>query len=313
MTAAAPRVLFILGPTASGKSALAMTLAERTGGEILSADSQQVYVGMDIGTSKPTAAERARVPHHLIDLVRPDEGMTAMQWAARADAALADCARRGVPAIVAGGTGLYVRALRFGLFDGPPADPALRARLAAEAAAAPDGTRALHARLAEVDPAAAARIDANDLIRITRALEVHELTGVPISVHQAAHDHRRVPARQPGARVIGLAPAKDHLGARIDARVDEMLAQGLVAEVDALLARHPADTRAFGAIGYRELVDVALGRADAALAPAAIKAATRRYARRQRAWFAGEPDLSWYAQADDAPLAELAAFLTQPA
>ena len=165
----APRVVVIVGPTASGKTALALRLVEALrargeDGEIVSADSQQVYRGMDIGTAKATAEERARVAHHLIDVVSPSEEMTAARFAALADEAIAAIALRGRRPIVAGGTGLYVRALLHGLFEGPPADPALRARLEAQ------GAPALHARLAEVDPDAAARIDPADLRRIVRAL-----------------------------------------------------------------------------------------------------------------------------------------------
>jgi tRNA dimethylallyltransferase len=300
-------VLFVLGPTASGKSALALALAEQSGAEIISVDSQQVYRGMDLGTAKPSAEERRRVPHHLIDIVSPADTMTAQRWADLADLALADCAARGKSAIVCGGTGLYVRALRFGFFAGPEVDVELRARLAAQPLAE------LHPRLAAVDPVAAARIGANDRQRLVRALEVHELTGRPISEQQAAHDHRKVPARQPGARVIGLAPPRDELVRRIDARVDAMLEAGLIDEVRGLLAAGFApELRAFGAIGYRQSVELLTGQRELATLAPAIKQATHRYARRQRAWFAAEPDLSWYVSASQAPVAALLEFLARP-
>ncbi|HWM87205.1 MAG TPA: tRNA (adenosine(37)-N6)-dimethylallyltransferase MiaA, partial [Kofleriaceae bacterium] len=183
-----PRLVVIVGPTGSGKSGLAIQLARAIGGEVVSADSQQVYRGMDIGTGKVSPAERAGVPHHLLDVLDPDQEMTAARFVELADAAIAGAA---APVVVAGGTGLYVRALLLGLFAGPAGDPALRARLTAEAEAA-GGAPALWQRLAALDPAAAARIERNDLRRIIRALEVIELTGSRMSEHQRRHDHRRV-------------------------------------------------------------------------------------------------------------------------
>jgi tRNA dimethylallyltransferase len=281
------RLVVIVGPTASGKTRLAIDLARRVDGEVVSADSQQVYVGMDIGTGKATADERAEVPHHLLDVIRPDEEMTAARFAALADAALAGIAARGRPAIVCGGTGLYVRILLYGIFDAPPADPALRAALAAE----PVG--ALHARLAAIDPEAAARILPGDARRIIRALEVHALTGVPISEHQRRHDFRTLPPRYP-ARLVGLAPPRDALHARIDARVEAMIAAGFVDEVRALRAAGCLPPlRSQQAIGYAELH----AHLDGALAlPAAIEQIqrnTRRYARRQLVWYRSDPRVTW--------------------
>lgn len=290
------RLLAVVGPTASGKTALAIRLAELAGGEIVSIDSQQVYRGMDVGTAKATAEERARVPHRLLDVVAPDEPMTAARFVELADAAIADAAARGRPVVLAGGTGLYYRALCYGLFAGPPADAAVRARLEAES------TEALRARLEEVDPAAAARIDRRDRVRMIRALEVHELTGVPISEHQAAHDHRRVPLRYE-VRGIGLAPPREELVRRIDARVDAMLAAGLVDEVRGLeAAGYPCTLRAMQAIGYREICAHLRGELTLAEAAERIKQATRRYARRQLAWFRGEPTVSWFRSAGDPAL-----------
>jgi tRNA dimethylallyltransferase len=304
-----PRVVVIVGPTASGKTALALRLAgavrERgREAEIVSADSQQVYRGMDVGTAKATAEERAGVRHHLIDVVTPSEEMTAARYAALADQAIADIAARGRHPIVAGGTGLYVRALLHGLFEGPPADPVLRARLERK------GAPALHARLAAVDPEAAARIDANDLRRIVRALEVHELTGTPISVHQRAHDIRRAPRRYP-ARVVGLDPPRALLARRIEERVQRMLAAGLVDEVRALAAAgHDLGRRAFDAIGYREARAYLRGELPLDAIAATMTAATRRFARRQLAWFRSEPEVAWYNAPDDVPLSALAEWLT---
>ena len=189
------RLLCVVGPTASGKSALAMRLALELGGEILSADSMQIYRGFDIGTGKPTAAEQARVPHHFVDVAEPFEAWDAAQWAGLASARIAEIRGRGRLPIVCGGTFLWVRALVWGLADAPRADEALRARHRAIAEA--DGRAALHARLAEVDPVSAARLAANDLVRVSRALEVFELTGKPMSQVQAEHGFRE--QRWPGS------------------------------------------------------------------------------------------------------------------
>lgn len=298
----AARVVAIVGPTAAGKTALAIALAEAAGGEVVSIDSQQVYRGMDIGTGKASAAERARVPHHLIDVAWPDEPMTAARFVALADAAMADIAARGKTIVLAGGTGLYYRALVYGLFEGPPADAALRARLAAEP------MEDLRARLEQVDPVAAAKIERNDRIRTTRALEVYELTGRPISEHQRAHDHATLPPRF-DVRGIGLGPERDELRRRIEARVDAMIAAGLVDEVRALYPRYPADLRAFAAIGFRELIQHLRGEIPLDDAVRQMKGATRRYARRQLAWFRSEPTVTWYTSPRDVNIAALAAWL----
>jgi len=289
-----PRLVVIVGPTAAGKSALALRLAERVGGEIVSADSQQVYLGMDIGTGKGSAAERARVPHHLVDVVRPDEEMTAARFVDLADAAIAGAAARGRPVIVAGGTGLYVRALLLGIFAGPGADPELRRRLVAEAAAG-GGAPALWQRLAAADPDAASRIEPADLKRIIRALEVLELTGVPMSEHQRRHDHRSVAPRYP-ARLIGLAPAERAvLYRRIDERVDAMLAAGLVDEVRGLRgAGYGPALRSQQAIGYAELHAMLDGALPHDEAVRLIKRNSRRYARRQLSWYRRDTSVEWH-------------------
>jgi tRNA dimethylallyltransferase len=299
-----PRLVVIVGPTGSGKSELALRLAERAGGEIVSADSQQVYTGMDIGTGKATAEERARVPHHLLDVCRPDQDMTAARFVELADAAIAAIAARGRPVIVAGGTGLYVRALLLGIFAGPAADPALRGRLVAEAAAG-GGAPMLWERLAAADPDAAARIERADLRRIVRALEVLELTGVPISEHQRRHDHRSVPPRYQ-ARLIGLAPPdRSLLYARIDARVDAMLAAGWADEVRRLRAAgYGPGLRSQQAIGYAELhawLDGTLAEAEAIRL---IKRNSRRYARRQLSWYRRDTTVTWFAAPAQVPLDE---------
>jgi len=301
-----PKLVVIVGPTGAGKTRLAIDLARRVGGEIVSADSQQVYRGMDIGTGKATAAERALVPHHLLDVVSPAEEMTAARFAALADAAIADLAARGVPIIVCGGTGLYVRILLYGLFDAPPADPDLRAALAAEGAAA------LWRRLSETDPESAAKIDPTDLKRLIRALEVHALTGVPMSEHQRRHDFRTLPPRYPSLR-IGLAPPRGALYPQIDARVDQMMASGLEGEVRALRAAGFAPPlRSQQAIGYAELHAHLDGAFDLPRAVELIKRNSRRYARRQLAWYRGDPEVRWAEGPAAVDLDSLGGYLRDP-
>ncbi len=303
----ARRVVVIVGPTGAGKTALALALAEASGGEIVSADSQQVYVGMDVGTGKASAAERARVRHHLLDVATPADDMTAARFAALADAALAALAARRVPAIVCGGTGLYVRALLYGLFEGPPADPAIRARLDAQP------LDQLHAALHAIDPDSAARIDRHDRKRLVRALEVEAATGVTMSEHHRRHDHRTVPARYPH-RLIGLAPPRDALYRAIDARVDAMIAAGLLDEVRALRAAGFAPPlRSQQAIGYAELHGHVDGRLDLSRAIELVKRNSRRYARRQLSWYRSQDAVEWATRPDQVDLAALSAYLTEPA
>ena len=299
----------IVGPTGAGKTRLSLALAERVGGEVVSADSQQVYVGMDIGTGKVTAAERARVPHHLLDVVTPDQEMTAARFTELADAAIADIAARGRPVIVCGGTGLYVRALLLGLFAGPPASPEIRAELAALGAAA------LHAELSRIDPQAAAKIDANDEKRMIRALEVYRLTGETMSAHQAKHDHRLLPMRYP-TRIVGVNPPRETLYANSDARVDQMIEQGLEAEVAALRERgFLPPLRSQQAIGYAELHDVADGRVERARAIELIKRNSRHYARRQVSWYRAQiaqPEtIQWSVDPAAVDLADLTQYLAR--
>jgi len=305
-----PRLVVIVGPTGAGKTGLALAVAERVGGEVVSCDSQQVYVGMDIGTGKVCAADRARVPHHLLDVVAPDQEMTAARFVELADAAIAAVAGRGRPVIVCGGTGLYVRALLRGLFPGPPADPGVRAELEADAGAA--GTPALWQRLHAIDPDSAARIDRNDRKRLIRALEVHRLTGVTMSEHQRRHDHRAVPARYPHL-LIGLAHARLRLYGAIDARVEGRIAGGLIDEVAALRAcgfRPPL--RSQQAIGYAEIHDHLDGRSDLSRAVELVKRNSRRYARRQLSWYRPDPDVRWSDEAGAVDLDALERYLAEP-
>jgi tRNA dimethylallyltransferase len=281
-------MVVIVGPTGAGKTRLALELAARTGGEVISADSQQVYIGMDIGTGKASPAERARVPHHLLDVVRPDEDMTAARFVELADRAIAEVAARGKPVIVCGGTGLYVRALLLGLFEGPPASGAIRAELSAL------DTPAIRAELERVDAPAAAKIERNDRKRMIRALEVYRLTGEPMSTHQARHDHRTAQQRY-AVRLVGLAPEREALYAAIDQRVDEMVAAGLEAEVSSLRAAGFAPPlRSQQAIGYAELHAAAAGEVDRVRAIELIKRNSRHYARRQMAWYRSDTSITWY-------------------
>jgi tRNA dimethylallyltransferase len=286
---ALPRLIAVAGPTASGKSALALRLAAARGGEIVSCDSLQVYRGLDIGSAKPTRAERDAVPHHLLDVVDPDQDFSAADYARRARAAVADIAARGRTPIVAGGTGLYLRALLHGLFEGPARDEPLRRRL--EAIADRRGDARLHGMLARVDPEAAARIEPRDRVRVVRALEVYRATGRPIGEHQRAGSGALAGF---DTRVLVLDPGRDALRPRVEARADAMLAAGLVEETRALLARYPG-ARPLDAIGYRQAAAVVRGESDEAKARRDMVVETMRYAKRQRTWFRHQQDAAWCA------------------
>jgi tRNA dimethylallyltransferase len=273
----------VLGPTAAGKSALGLELAQRLDGEIVACDSLQIYLGMDIGTGKPTREERQLRPHHLLDLVRPDEPFHAARWAALAAAEIARIAARGRLPIIVGGTGLYYRALTVGLFDAPPPDESIRVRH--RALAAQGGVELLHAQLVEIDPATAAAISPRDLVRISRALEVHEQTGVTVSALKERQ--RRPPRWRPYA--IVLDPPLDELRRRIAARVAGMMAAGFLDEVRALRAAgYGASARPMQALGYRQLGQHLDGTCALDEAVSATVAATAAYARRQRTWFRKE-------------------------
>ncbi len=279
-------LLVVVGPTASGKTDLAVELAERLGGEVVSADSVQIYRHFDVGTGKPTGEQRARVPHHLIDVLEPLEPMDAGRWAERAERAVLEVRSRGRVPIVCGGSFLWVRALVYGLADAPPANPELRKRHLAIAES--EGRAALHARLAEVDEVSARRLAPNDFVRVSRALEVHELTGVPLSAIQEQHGFRT--ERHP-ARLVGLRRSTEELDLRIDARVQAMLAAGFVEEVEQLLERGYGESRAMGSVGYRQIKQaLSAGTAsDRDALAQSIRRATRVFARRQRTWLRRAP------------------------
>ncbi len=279
-------LLVVVGPTASGKTALAVRLAERLGGEVVSADSVQVYRRFEIGTGKPTAEERARAPHHLIDIVDPLEPMDAARWAALADEAIADIVARERRPIVCGGTFLWVRALLFGLADAPPADEAIRARHREHAER--EGRAGLHSELARVDPKLAEKLAPNDFVRVSRALEVFELTGVTLSAWQAEHGFREP---RHAARLLGVRHSREELDRRIEARARAMLDAGWVDEVRALLDQGFGQARAMRSVGYRQVAEaIESGEpvAEASLMESIVRA-TRVFARRQRTWLREEP------------------------
>lgn len=272
---------FLTGATASGKTAVGLALAEALGAEIVSMDSMAIYRGMDIGTAKPSTAERAAVPHHLIDIVDPDEDFSVAQYLDAAHAAVAEIHGRGREALFVGGTPLYLKALLRGLFEGPPANWELREEIEREAAAV--GGAALHERLEQVDPVAASLIHPNDTRRLVRALEVYRATGQPISHQQMEFEEGR-PAE--ACRVFVLRRPREEQRARIDARVEDMLQRGLVDEVRQLTS----DGRQLGrtarqAVGYREVIDGLAGKYDDETMLARIKTRTRQFAKRQGVWF----------------------------
>jgi tRNA dimethylallyltransferase len=284
-----PRLLIILGPTASGKSDLALRLAECCNGELINADSLQVYRGLDIGTAKPTLAERARVPHHLIDLLPPEAPFTAAEFCREADRAIADMITRGKNPIVVGGTGLYLRALIHGLADSPGEELAVRAEM--QRLAVQEGNEAVLGRLRAVDPLAAAQIHPNNLVRIIRALEVYHQGGRPLSAYWA--DHGFTVERYRYLK-IGIQVEREELYRRIEARVDTMLAAGLVAEVRQLLAGG-ADPmlKPLRSIGYKEICAHLAGEISLAEARELIIRNTRHYAKRQLTWCKREEPINW--------------------
>lgn len=282
-------LLALLGPTAVGKTALSLQIACDFGGEIVSADSRQIYRGLDIGADKVGPAERAAVPHHLLDVVAPDEVLTLAEYQRAAFSAIDDIHRRGRLPMLVGGTGLYVRAVLDGLgIPEVPPNPALRAEL--ETFAAESGADALHARLAEIDPAAAQRIDARNVRRVVRALEVCLVTGKRMSDLQAASP--------PPYRVlrVGLTRPRAALYGRIDRRVDEMVARGLLQEVQGLLdAGYSPHLPAMTGLGYRQMIQYLQGQMSFDEAVAAIKHQTRRFVHQQNTWFRqDDPRIVWF-------------------
>ncbi|HXS75571.1 MAG TPA: tRNA (adenosine(37)-N6)-dimethylallyltransferase MiaA [Terracidiphilus sp.] len=290
---ALPLAVVLLGPTGSGKTALSLALAEHSNGEIISCDSVAVYRGMNLGTAKPSAEDRTRVPHHLIDVADPDEAFTAGEYSRRARAALGEIAAAGKLPIVTGGTGLYLRALTEGLFVGPARHEDLRVRL--RKSAIRRGSGWLHRILGRLDPASAARIHANDTPKLVRAVEVCLAGRKPMS---------EMLTRDPltGFRLlrIGLNPPRAELYDRLNERCGEMFAAGLVDETRGLLARY-GPVKSLDSLGYRQARSVLDGSATEQEALAATQQGHRNYAKRQLTWFRREPDVHWFETFGDDP------------
>jgi tRNA dimethylallyltransferase len=283
-------LIVIVGPTAVGKSALALELALKFGLEIINADSMQVYRGMDIGSAKPTPADRNLVTHHLLDIRNPDEEYSAAQFREEAHRIISALAQSGKRALVTGGTGLYIKALLKGLFTAPPADRQLRERL--KKLEAEKGNWHLYRQLAEVDPEAASRIHPNDTFRIIRALEVFHLTGRTISEHH--RDHRFSTSAFTPLK-IGLIRDRREIYRRIEARVDSMIASGLEEEVKGLLSKGYAHSiKAFQSLGYKQMLSHIRGEITLDEAIRLIKVNTKRYAKRQLTWFRQDPEILWF-------------------
>lgn len=300
-------LLFLVGPTASGKSALALEIAEAIGAELLALDSMQVYRRMDVGTAKPTPAERARLPHACLDLVDPSERFDVSRYLLEARAALARARAAGRRALFVGGTGLYLRALSEGLFDGPPHDPLRRA--AWNERARREGSPALHAELLRLDPASAARIHPNDAKRVVRALEVLEGSGRRLSDWQ--REWGRPPGARPALRIVGLSLPEEVHVERIGARVEEMLAAGWVAEAVAIRASCGFGPTASQALGYAEVLEFADGRLTRGECVERVVRKTRRFVRRQRTWFRSFAGIHWIDPRASGALAEACVTLTQ--
>jgi tRNA dimethylallyltransferase len=289
-------LIVIAGPTASGKTALALMLAEALGGEIVSCDSLAVYRLMEIGTAKPTLAERERVPHHCLDLYWPDEACTAGDYARAARAAIAEIRERGKLPIVAGGTGLYLRALLDGLAPTPTRDEALRERL--REIARRREAKWLHRVLQRLDPKAAAAIHANDTPKLVRAIEVTLAAGAPQS---AQWKQGREPLEGYRVLQLGLGPDRERLYARIHSRAAAMFERGLLEETEALRARYGDGCRNLAALGYAQAMSVLRGETTVAEAVLAAQQGHRNYAKRQLTWFRREPAMHWLAGFGDEP------------
>jgi tRNA dimethylallyltransferase len=286
---AKPKIIVICGPTGVGKTSVAVKLAQHFGGQIVGADSMQVYRYMDIGTAKPTAEEQARVVHHMIDIIGPDEAFDAARYAELAGTKILELDRQKITPFVVGGTGLYIKALLQGLFNVEVFDPDVRRRLKQEVAA--HGTEYLHERLGRLDPESAKRLHRNDRYRILRALEVVETTGKPISRYHREHGFSEQPFE---ALKIALNLDREDLYARINQRVDAMIAAGFLEEVKSLLERgYSADLKSMQSIGYRHMVDFIRGELSWEACVRTLKRDHRRYAKRQLTWFGADPQIIW--------------------
>lgn len=301
------KVLVILGPTCVGKTQVSLKLADILKGEIISFDSRQIYQFMDIGTAKPTKEEREKIPHHLIDVIPPDQRFSAADYSKRAREIITQIIEKGKQPIAVGGSGLYLKALTKGFFKGPPADPGIRERLNREAQTS--GEVSLFDRLKKVDPQAAERIHSHDLVRIVRALEVYELTGKPISECQQDGQYEPYPT---SFIKIGLALERRVLYERINHRVEEMVEQGLLDEVRNLKESwNVSELKAFKTVGYQELLLYLNGELDFSNAAEKIKINTRHYAKRQMTWFRKDKEITWLDATDKNLIGEILERLSQ--
>lgn len=284
-----PYIVVVGGPTGIGKTSAAIKLAQAFGGEIINADSMQIYRYMDVGTAKPTHEEQSQVRHYMVDIVDPDESFDAARFAVMADGHIRELNRQGKLPIVAGGTGLYIKALVNGLFRADPADPEILKKLEKEAAE--KGSMVLYERLEKCDPRAAERIHPNDAFRIIRALETFETTGCPISEYHDKHRFSEQPYR---VLKIGLSMEREILYGRINRRVDIMIDEGLLEEVKSLLDRgYSQDLKSMRSLGYRHMVSYINNELPWDEAIRTLKRDTRRYAKRQMTWFRADTELSW--------------------
>lgn len=283
------RIIVISGPTGIGKTGLSVRLAEKFGGEIVGADSMQIYKYMDIGTAKPTEEERARAVHHMTDIANPDEPYDAARYLSEARAAVDDIVARKRLPIVVGGTGFYIKALLYGLFEARPEDKRVRSNLWKQAGEL--GTDGLYRRLEACDPEAAGRIHPNDTYRVVRALEVYEITGRTMSAYRREHGFSDSPYN---ALKFALYMDRNELYRRIDHRVELMIEQGLVEEVrDLLEMGFDRNLKSMQALGYRHVLDYLEGTADLHKIKETLKRDTRRYAKRQLTWFRADPEINW--------------------
>jgi tRNA dimethylallyltransferase len=284
------KIIIICGPTGIGKTSVGIHLAEKFGGEIIGADSMQIYRHMDIGTAKPTPDERRRVFHHMVDIVDPDEDFDAVKFSVEARKTIAALNSQGHPAFVVGGTGLYIKALLHGLFQSEPVDPEVRSRLRHELEQG--GSRCLYERLEQIDPDTAGRLHPNDSYRILRALETFETSGESIAKRHQSHGFEDNPFN---ALKIGLRIDRMKLYARIERRVDLMIQAGLVEEVKKLLAMgYSGELKSMQSIGYRHMVEFLTASMPWEECVRTLKRDTRRFAKRQFTWFGADPHIQWY-------------------